>query len=100
MTGQNTTDTVQTSAAMEDWNALSLGEKLTALRQLPPERASDLFLNMSPLEQAELLLEIPEQESRERMRLLAPDDATDVIQQAPEEARSRLLGLLTEAGRR
>jgi magnesium transporter len=85
---------------MEDWSALSLEEKLTVLRQLPPARANDLFLNMSPLEQAQLLLEIPQQESRDRIRLLAPDDATDVIQQAPEEARPRLLGLLTEAGRR
>lgn len=43
---------------------------------------------------------LPEGERRIWMRLLAPDDAADVIQEVPEEERQSLLALLDEAARR
>jgi magnesium transporter len=47
-----------------------------------------------------LVLSLPEGQRRLWMRLLAPDDSADVIQEAPEEERAKLLGLLDDSARR
>jgi magnesium transporter len=76
------------------WPLLAPDERLEAFRLLARADADDFFLSLSALDQAELLLALPEGERRLWMRLLAPDDAADVIQAAPPEARPRLLALL------
>ena len=67
---------------LEKWPDLSKRERLAGFQALPRDKADDLFLALSSLQQFELLHEVPEGERRIWMRLLPPDDAADVIQLA------------------
>jgi magnesium transporter len=52
---------------------------------------------LSAREQAELLLDLPKEEQRSWMRVLAPDDAADLLQEVPVlDERERLLSLLDD----
>jgi magnesium transporter len=82
------------------WPALSSEERLEGFHRLVRAEADDFFLDLSVPEQAEVLLALPPPERRLWLRLLAPDDAADVIQRAPEEERPRLLELLDLTSRR
>ena len=62
--------------------------------------AEDFFWNLSAPDHVELLLALPAVERRGWMRLLAPDDAADVVQAAPEEERDGLLALLDDSARK
>jgi magnesium transporter len=80
----------------ERWTALSKSDRIAAFRALPREEADDCFLELGRRDKAELVLAAPLRERRIWMRMLAPDDAADLIQHTPEEERSGLLGLLDE----
>src|SRR6266568_1234519 len=84
---------------LADWSTLSRADRLREFHQLRREEADDFFLALSAYDQAELILEMPEGERRVWMRLLAPDDAADLIQQAPDDSRTHLLDLLDTATR-
>jgi hypothetical protein len=86
--------------AVESWGALSKSDRLAAFRALPREDADDFFLSLSGRDKAELMLSVSFGERRIWMRLLAPDDAADLIQQAPEEERASLLGMLDDSMQR
>jgi magnesium transporter len=92
------TDASETSA--EVWDSLSPEERLAAFQRLPYSEKDDFFLALSALDQSSLLLSLPPNERRVWMRLLPPDDATDVIQETPEEERSGLLSLMDDYARR
>lgn len=79
-----------------DWNHLTPFEKLERFQSLPREKMDDFFLGLGTRDQTELLLSLPEAERRIWLRLLAPDDAADLIQHAPRQDRDALLGLLDE----
>jgi magnesium transporter len=83
----------------ESWSFLSRDERVLAFHQLPHEEADDFFLELSPQDQLELLFDLPEGERRLWLRLLAPDDAADVVQLAPSEQKSALLANLDDATR-
>jgi magnesium transporter len=83
----------------EAWPALSAAERAEGLRLLPRHTAEDLFFSLSPREQGQLFLALPQSEQRSWIRSLAPDDAADLIQDLPKE-RERLLGLLDDQTRR
>lgn len=70
------------------------GERSRVFRALSREEAADVFLRLDPWEQATLLEGLPEGEQRLWMRMLAPDDAADLLQQAEVERRAALLELL------
>lgn len=82
------------------WPILDDEERLEGLRLLPRVEAEDVFLSLSPREQAALLAAMAPRERRSWIRLLAPDDAADVIQAAPAELRDELLDLLDDITRR
>jgi magnesium transporter len=82
------------------WPALSAEERAEGLKLLPRDTAEDLFFSISPREQVELILALPQAEQRSWARGLAPDDAADLVQEAPPEYRDRLLGMLDEQTRR
>src|SRR5213593_912759 len=86
--------------SVDTWNALTTEERVAAFQQLPFSEADDFFLALSARDQAALLLALPPGERRIWMRLLPPDDATDLIQETPEDQRSALLGLLDDSARR
>jgi magnesium transporter len=82
------------------WPALSAEERAEGLKLLPRDTAEDLFFSISPREQVELILALPQAEQRSWVRGLAPDDAADLIQEAPTDLRDRLVGMLDDQTRR
>lgn len=82
------------------WPALSRDERVESFKLVPHSTADDFFLSLSAQEQAELILSLAPGERRTWMRLLAPDDAVDVIQSARADARDTLLRELDETTRR
>jgi len=84
----------------EEWPALSMEERVARFKQLPSQDADDFFLSLEPREQETLLLALPQGEQRLWLRVLPPDDAADLIQEAPAEERDRLFELLDETTRR
>jgi len=84
----------------EAWPLLVHEDRLDAFLALGRTAAEDLFLTLSSRDQAELLVSLPRVERMSWFRLLAPDDAADVVQEAPREEWSDLLALLDEATRR
>ena len=76
------------------WPLLDLEERGDGLRVLPREDAEDFFIALSAADQAALLLHFRPGQRRQWMRLLEPDDAADVIQEAGDQHRHTLFGLL------
>ncbi|HSL70398.1 MAG TPA: magnesium transporter [Longimicrobiales bacterium] len=84
----------------EVWGLLSPDDRLAGFRLLDPGEAEEFFFDLSARDQYELLLALPTPERRLWLRTLAPDDAADVVQEAEDEERGQLLGLLDEPTRR
>ncbi len=84
----------------EIWELLSAQERLDGFRMLDAEEQEEFFSELSARDQYELLMTLPLPERRLWLRLLAPDDAADVVQEADEEERTALLALLDEPTRR
>ena len=62
-------------------------------------RWTNFFLALDAKSQSELVFALPEGERRLYIRLLAPDDAADLIQQSPKHEREYLLELLDDTTR-
>ncbi|HYT56056.1 MAG TPA: magnesium transporter [Verrucomicrobiae bacterium] len=88
------------SELYEAWPVLSLEERVEGFEYLARDDADDFFLQLNARDRAALLLALPLGERRLWMRLLAPDDAADLIQEVPVEERDNMLSLLDEATRR
>jgi magnesium transporter len=87
-----TTVEMLTRTELQDaWPALSPQERLEGFHLLPRSQAEDLFAALDTHDQLELLEATDPSEWRSWVRLLPPDDAVDLIQHAPEEARRRML---------
>jgi len=80
----------------ERWPYLSHEERLKQFRELHTGEKADFFLALNAHDQRTLLLGLPQEQQHVWMRLLAPDDAADVIQEAGPERRDELLALLDE----
>ncbi|HSK10157.1 MAG TPA: magnesium transporter, partial [Vicinamibacterales bacterium] len=78
----------------ELWPGLSSEERHEAFDSMSRTEREDFFLSLSAYHHAELLLEFPPDRRRAWLRLLAPDDAADLIQEAPAEERESLVGQL------
>jgi len=83
----------------EEWPSLSEAERVERFKTLPSEEADEFFLSLAPVEQASLLRGLPQGERRLWMRLLPPDDAVDLIQEALPEEHAPLFELLDDATR-
>ena len=82
------------------WPLLSMEERVEGFEFLQREQADDFFLQLSARDRAQLVLALPVGERRLWIRLLAPDDAADLIQEAPADERENLLALLDDSTRR
>ncbi|MET0406532.1 MAG: magnesium transporter [Cystobacter sp.] len=82
------------------WPALSRDERVESFKLVPHSTADDFFLSLTAQAQSELILSLPAGERRTWMRLLAPDDAVDVIQATPSDRREPLLRELDDTTRR
>lgn len=77
----------------EDWLHLPIEERLGEFRKLGTDEAQDLFSELDAQDQADLILAMSSAEQRIWMRLLAPDDAADVLQCVANDKRAGLLDL-------
>ncbi len=85
---------------LETWRLLDIEERLEAFLDLPREEAEDFFLDLRARDEYELIRSMPAGQRRSWMRLLPPDDAVDVVQEAEEPAeRDELLALLDDKTR-
>ena len=84
----------------ERWPALSRTERTKQFRELHTGEKADFFLELSAHDQKDLLLELPADQRHVWIRLLAPDDAVDLIQEAGPKWRDELLLLLDEPTRK
>src|SRR5688572_16182120 len=78
------------------WPILTTEERLEGLQLLPRPDAEDLYLELSAADQCALVRALPTAERRMWLRLLAPDDVVDLIQNAPPEERTGMVALLDE----
>jgi len=94
--------TIQISAEelREAWRLLSQAERLESFGFLPRGEAEEFFLELRPADQLQVVLDAPPALKRTWMRLLAPDDAADLLQEAEPEIRAELLQLLDPQSRR
>lgn len=84
----------------EAWSLLSNEDRLEGFSLLSHDDAEEVFFTLEVRDQLGLLLALPPNETRLWTRLLAPDDAADVIQEAEEDDRAKLLTLLDEPTRK
>lgn len=84
----------QLSDMQESWSQLTLEQKKEKFNSLDRTNAEEVFLNLSPAEQLELIQDGTHLEVRSWLRLLAPDDAADLIQEVETEKREEYLSLL------
>jgi magnesium transporter len=84
----------------EAWWVLTQEDRLAGFRLLEPEDAEEFFFDLSARDQYELLQSLNRGERRLWIRLLAPDDAADLIQEADTDERDGLLALLDEPTRK
>ena len=82
------------------WPYLAHPQRLKRFRELHTGEKADFFLALSAHDQYFLLFGLPEEQRHVWMRLLAPDDAADVIQTGGPERREALLALLDEPTRK
>ena len=87
-------------ALHERWPTLAPRARMEAFQAIPRELADNFFLDMNSRDQLDLLLALPEGEHRIWLRLLAPDDAADLMQIASPDRRQVLLSQLDETARR
>jgi magnesium transporter len=91
----STVDAITTDTLREVWPMLSLEEQLEAFSLLPRDMADDFFLELTSASQANILENVRPNERRIWMRLLAPDDAADVLQAVEDHSlRQELLSVL------
>lgn len=80
----------------QDWSTFSASERDEHFRSLDRETAEDLFLMLSPAEQAEIIATMSQTHRRSWLRMLPLDDIADVIQALPIELKEPCLLLLDE----
>jgi magnesium transporter len=82
------------------WAGMSADERVSGFFALPREEQDGFFLSLSPRAQAQILRGLPDDARRRScIRILAPDDAADVLQELEPDERTRLRDLLDETTR-
>ncbi|MGZ3774817.1 MAG: magnesium transporter [Pseudobdellovibrionaceae bacterium] len=76
------------------WPSLNIDERRSRFAELPRTEAEELFLSLKTHDQAELIGDAAPLEKRSWIRLLAPDDVADLIQEMGVDSRDDLLDLL------
>jgi magnesium transporter len=82
------------------WSILAPGERVEAFEYMDRSESDDFFLGLSAQDQAAMILAMKNGERRIWLRLLAPDDAADVIQHVPSSELGAFLWMLDEPTRR
>lgn len=82
---------------LENWQVLTRTQRMEVFGILGRMDQEELFINLSYDYQAEIFEEIPMAEKRSWIRLLAPDDIADLIQNLDEEGQAYALKCLDYA---
>ena len=98
-TGNETSSFPNTMGLQDVWPTLAPAERLEHFRRLPWTEVEAFFLELDAHDQVELIHGLALTERRLWLRVLAPDDAADVIQEAPLEEHEALLMLLDDPTR-
>lgn len=98
-TPNDASTTSDVTLLQDTWSSLTPTERLERFRHLSWPIAEAFFLGLEAHEQAEIVHWLPPAEQKLWMRVLAPDDAADVIQETPTDAHAGLLALLEESVR-
>ena len=85
---------------LAQWPSMESAERMDAFRMLPYDLHDDFFLELDARNQLELLQSLSPGERRLWLRLLAPDDAADLIQLAEHDDQPQLIAQLDEVARR
>ena len=80
--------------AHDVWPQLNEEQRKEKFQTLSRTDAEELFLNLSSSNQVELINDLNTLEVRSWLRLLAPDDAADLIQEVDSDKKEELLSLL------
>lgn len=92
-------NTMTNTELHQAWLDTPAVEKVTHFKNLSLVEATEFFQEMSTRHQYELLAELPEGEQRVWLRILEPDDAADVLQEAEDDERKHFLSLLDDTAR-
>jgi magnesium transporter len=84
---------------LDQWPHLRRSERIQAFESLPREYMDDFFLSLDSQARSDLVLTLPVGERRLYVRLLAPDDAADLIQASPKRSHEELMGLMDDMTR-
>jgi len=84
----------------ESWSTLTLEDRKEKFQSLPRTYAEELFLSLSSKDQFDLISKSSSMEKRSWVRLLAPDDAADLIQEFETDDREEIVNLLDPQTRR
>ena len=78
----------------ENWATLTIDKRVSEFQSLSREDAEELFLSLGSADHFDLLKDMNSLQRRSWLRLLAPDDAADLVQEFPHEERAQMLALL------
>lgn len=96
----STSTSAMDSASLADaWPILTPEERIEGFNLLGRVDAEAFFLSVDTRDQVQILEQMHPPERRSWMRLLAPDDAADVLQEAPEDLRAELFSMLDSPSR-
>lgn len=82
------------SVIHDEWSQLSKEKRKAQFNSLNRTDAEELFLNLNAPDQCDLIDDLSNLEIRSWLRLLAPDDAADLIQEVNPDRKDELLSLL------
>ena len=91
---RNEPEAQDVSVVEDNWSQLSKEKRKNLFASLNRTDAEELFLNLGAADQHELIHELSNLEIRSWLRLLAPDDAADLIQEVDTDKKEELLSLL------
>lgn len=81
------------------WRLLDTEERVNALSVLLRQDADEIFINLPAAEQAAIVEALEPLQQKSYVRLLAPDDVADLIQELPRAHRQQVLALLDDRTR-
>ncbi|HEX4354910.1 MAG TPA: magnesium transporter [Polyangiales bacterium] len=93
-------DRISADQLRKSWSVMPPAERIENFQTIERGESDEFFLALSAQDQATLLLAMVPGERRLWVRVLAPDDAADVIQQMPEDQRATYLDMLDDPTRR
>jgi magnesium transporter len=82
------------------WHVLDIQERVEGFRALSHSEGEEFFSELPTADQIALVEALAPAERRLWLRMLAPDDAADLLQHASEERRCELIAMLDEPVRR